>query len=179
MKKSALTLLGVFSCLASAQPEDPALPADATVEVAFSPKGQGQALIIKAIQSATVSIRVAAYSFTSKPIAEALRDAHQHGIDVRIVADSKGNTNQYTAVTYLANQGVPVRLNDKYAIMHNKYIIIDGRHVESGSFNYTASAQNKNAENVLLLWNVPELAEKYTRNWEKLWNEGVDVGKRY
>ena len=105
--------------------------------------------------------------------------AHRRGVKVFVVADKKGNTSQYTAVTFLANQGVPVRVNGKYAIQHNKYIVVDGRHVKTGSFNFSAAAQERNAENVLVIWNLPSLAEQYTRDWQKLWDGGEDVAKRY
>jgi phosphatidylserine/phosphatidylglycerophosphate/cardiolipin synthase-like enzyme len=48
-----------------------------------------------------------------------------------------------------------------------------------GSFNYSASAVDKNAENVLLLKNVPNIAAKYAAEWERLWAEGVDVRANY
>lgn len=41
---------------------------------------------------------------------------------------------------YLARQGVPVRIDSRYAIMHNKFMVIDGVTVQTGSFNYTRSA---------------------------------------
>jgi phosphatidylserine/phosphatidylglycerophosphate/cardiolipin synthase-like enzyme len=43
--------------------------------------------------------------------------------------------------------------------------------LETGSFNYTTAAVKCNAENALLLWNVPQIAEIYAREWERLWEE--------
>lgn len=87
------------------------------------------------------------------------------------MADEKSNTGKYTAVKYLANQGVPVRHNGRYAIMHNKFMVVDGDTVQTGSFNYTASALSRNAENVLLIQEVPELAATYQGEFNRLWNE--------
>jgi hypothetical protein len=112
------------------------------VEVAFSPDRGATALVVRTIDSAKTSIRVAAYSFTSKPIAEALLDAHRRGIDVEVVVDKSNVTARYTAATFLANQGVPVRVDYRYAIMHDKFIIVDGEAVETGSFNFTQSASD-------------------------------------
>jgi phosphatidylserine/phosphatidylglycerophosphate/cardiolipin synthase-like enzyme len=78
-----------------------------------------------------------------------LLDAHKRGVEVQVVADKKGNSSQYTAVTFLSNQDVPMRLNGRYAIHHHKFMVIDGKHVETGSFNYSAAAADKNAENAL------------------------------
>ncbi|EJK5562221.1 phospholipase D family protein, partial [Salmonella enterica] len=93
--------------------------------------------------------------------AAALVSAKNRGVSVRVVADEKANNNKYTAVTYLANQGVPVRLDSQYAIMHNKFMVVDGNTVQTGSFNYTASAVSRNAENVLLIQAAPALAKNY------------------
>jgi phosphatidylserine/phosphatidylglycerophosphate/cardiolipin synthase-like enzyme len=139
-------------------------------QVAFSPDRGATALIVKTIEEAKQSIRVAAYSFTSKPIAEALLDAHKRGIDVEVVVDKSQATARYTAATFLANQGVPVRVDYRYAIMHDKFIVVDGETVEGGSFNYTAAAESRNAENVLVLRDAV-IAGQYSKEWDRLWAE--------
>lgn len=168
-------ILLVFATTAYAQP----LPIGNSYKLGYSPAGQSLKIIIDAIEEAEVSILVAAYSFTSKPIATALLAVHKRGVQVQVVADAKANRGQYTATTFLANQGVPVRLNSKYAIMHHKFMIIDGKHVQTGSFNYSAAAASRNAENVLLLLNVPELAEEYMREWQLLWDKGEPLKAAY
>lgn len=162
-----------------------AAPAFATpapdLTVGFSPSDGRSALqvVLGAIKGARQGIDVAVYSFTSKPVATALADAGRRGVAVRVVADEKANSDRYTAVTFLANQGVPVRLNDRYAIMHNKFMVIDGVNVETGSFNYTASAASRNAENALLIENAPQLADAYRREFDRLWREATPLKARY
>jgi phosphatidylserine/phosphatidylglycerophosphate/cardiolipin synthase-like enzyme len=151
----------------------------AEYSVAFSPYGKSLELILSAIDSARESIHVATYSFTSKPVSEALLAAHKRGLDVRVVADKKGNSGKYTAVTYLANHGVPVRLNGKYAIHHHKFMVVDYKHVQTGSFNYSRAAVEKNAENVMVIWNNPDLAAQYEHEWKRVWDEGEAAGKKY
>jgi phosphatidylserine/phosphatidylglycerophosphate/cardiolipin synthase-like enzyme len=174
-------LLPLLFCLILAAPSFAAtpLPPGASFDAAFSPRGGGLELVLSTIKAAQKTIRVAAYSFTSKPIATALVDAHRRGVDVRVVADKNGNFSRYTATTFLANQGVPVRLNGSYAIHHHKFMVIDGQTLQTGSFNYSKAAEEKNAENVLVVHSAPELAGKYAAEWERLWSEGQDVGKRY
>ncbi|MDR5617816.1 MAG: phospholipase D family protein [Arsenophonus sp.] len=145
------------------------------IEVGFSPGNTATNIVLKAIAEAKISIDIAAYSFTSNPIAVALFEAQQRGVTVRVVADKKSNIEKYTALTYLANHRVPVRLNDKYAIMHNKFMIIDGHSVETGSFNYTKSAAFLNAENVIYLRKNLDIAKKYTREFNRLWREAMDT----
>ncbi|WP_141009968.1 phospholipase D-like domain-containing protein, partial [Salmonella enterica] len=84
-------------------------------------------------------------------------------------------------VTFLSNQGVPVRIDGQYAdgYMHNKFMIVDGDTVQTGSFNYSASAVSRNAENALLVQNAPELAKAYQAEFNRLWNESAVLTNRY
>jgi phosphatidylserine/phosphatidylglycerophosphate/cardiolipin synthase-like enzyme len=147
-------------------------------QVAFSPDRGATALVVKTIGEAKQTIRVAAYSFTSKPIAEALLDAHKRGIDVEVVVDKSNATDRYTAATLLANQGVPVRVDYRYSIMHDKFVVVDGTTVEEGSFNFTNAAEKSNAENVLVLHDAG-VAAKYSAEWERLWAESGTLEARY
>ncbi|WP_072666559.1 phospholipase D family protein [Candidatus Erwinia haradaeae] len=147
--------------------------------VGFSPGETAKQIVLLAISEAHKSIDIAAYSFTSKPIALALVDAQNRGINIRLVADKKSNNSRYTAVTYLSNHNIAVKLNEKYAIMHNKFMIIDGNSVETGSFNYTQSAVKRNAENVIYLRNYPKISEKYMIEFNRLWKEAIYVKPTY
>ncbi|MGV3346419.1 phospholipase D family protein [Enterobacteriaceae bacterium LUAb1] len=149
------------------------------VQIAFSPNGDALNIIINEINEARNSIKVAAYAFTSEPISQALIKAKKRGVKVQLVADKKANSKKYTAVTFLANQGVPVRLNDRYAIMHNKFMIFDDKTLQTGSFNYSKAAQKSNAENVIIIKNNQEIAKKYTVNFEKLWSESKSLKPKY
>ncbi|WP_204162679.1 phospholipase D family nuclease [Pantoea sp. SoEX] len=149
------------------------------VEIGFSPGHKAIQIILSAIEKSQRSVYVAAYSFTSKPIALALLKAQKRGVNVRLVVDKKSNTGKYTAVTYLVNHFVPVRLNNKYSIMHNKFMIIDNNSVETGSFNYTKNAAYHNAENIIYIKNRVDIASKYLHEFERLWNEGEDAKSKY
>lgn len=148
------------------------------VETAFSPDRGATELVVHTIESAKSTVRVAAYSFTSKPIATALLDAKRRGVDVELVVDKSNATARYTAATFLANQGVPVRVDYRYAILHDKFIVVDGAMVETGSFNFTAAAERSNAENVLVLHD-PAVARQYGREWGRLWGESEELKARY
>ncbi|WP_447908024.1 phospholipase D family nuclease [Serratia fonticola] len=153
-------------------------PASATVEAAFTP-GQAQTLVLDSLAQSRSSIELAAYSFTSKPVALALVAAQQRGVQVRVLADDKANRASYSAVTFLANQGIPVRLNSKYAIQHSKFVVIDGRTVQTGSANYTASAFSRNAENVVVIRDETAVACAYQQEFERLWAEGTPLNSNY
>lgn len=146
--------------------------AEATTETAFSPSPDAIRLIVRTIDEAKTSIDVAAYSFTSKPVSEALLAAHRRGVAIRVLLDKSQGKRHYKAAEILRDAGIPIRINRRYAIMHNKYLIIDGKTVETGSFNFTANAQKRNAENVIVIKDDAAIAKLYMANWEKLWNEG-------
>ena len=147
-------------------------------QVAFSPHQGATELVLQAISEAHKSIRVTAYSFTSRPIAQALVDAHTHGVDVRVVLDKSNKTARYSSATFLSRMGIPTRMDSRYAIMHSKYIIIDDSEVELGSFNFTKAAEEANAENVLVVRHSPQVAATYLADWQRLWDESEDVNGR-
>lgn len=155
------------------------VPEDGTIEVAFSPKAGATELIVKVITSAKKTIRLAAYSFTSKPIAQALMDAHKRGVDVQVVVDKSQKSERYTSATFLANMGIPTRVDSQHAIQHNKFIVVDGVHVETGSFNYTSAAEQRNAENAMVIWNNPKLAATYADNWQEHWEHSEAYSAKY
>ena len=146
------------------------VPATGTIEVAFSPNGGGAALIIRTIGEAKKTIQVQAYSFTNADIAKALLDAHKRGVNVRVVLDKSQETEKYTSATFLANAGVPVRIDDDFAIAHSKIMILDEETVITGSFNFTKAAEERNAENVLVIRGNKELAKLYLQNWQWRWD---------
>ncbi|WP_332091465.1 phospholipase D-like domain-containing protein [Klebsiella quasipneumoniae] len=138
----------------------------------------------KTINSAQQEIRLMGYSFTSPEVAGALVRAKQRGLDVKVVLDWKANTGRQNkaslaAMNLLVNAGIPVRTVSQYKIMHDKVIIADGRNVEVGSFNYTRAADRVNSENVLVVWDVPVVAQHYLRHWQSRWNGGTDWYSSY
>ncbi|MEQ9721290.1 phospholipase D family protein [Yersinia alsatica] len=147
-------------------------------EVGFSPNRGSLALILKEIDAAESEILVAAYSFTSQPIVDALVDAHLRGVAVSIVVN-KGSINGNGAKARdIEEKGVSIRANTKYAIMHNKFMVIDGHTVETGSFNYSAAAVNRNAENVLILKCVSSVTDSYKEEFQRLWEESIALPAR-
>ena len=58
-------------------------------------------------------------------------------------------------------------------------MVIDGQAVQTGSFNYTASAAGRNAENVLVVRDAPAVAAAYAAEWRRLWDEATDLAPAY
>jgi phosphatidylserine/phosphatidylglycerophosphate/cardiolipin synthase-like enzyme len=138
---------------------------NAPTEVYFSPNGGCQDAVVSTIRHAKKSILVQAYSFTSAPIAEALKQAHSAGINVAVILDRSQETGHYSGITYLKHAGIPVWLDRHHAIAHNKVMIIDNETVITGSFNFTKAAEKSNAENIIII-NNSQLAQLYINNWQ-------------
>lgn len=136
----------------------------ANIQVYFSPRGGCTEAIIREINSAQRSIHIQAYSFTSAPIARALLDAHRRKIQINAILDKSNRTDKYSSATFLHNQGIQPLIDDNHAIAHNKIIIIDEARVITGSFNFSKAAEERNAENVLII-NEPVIAKQYLQNW--------------
>jgi phosphatidylserine/phosphatidylglycerophosphate/cardiolipin synthase-like enzyme len=159
----------------------PAIAAQAqicSVEAGFSPEGSAARLVERVIDSAKTSVRLAGYSFTSPDIARRLIAARRRGVNVAVLVDAKNNTEQdrsgksQAALNLLVQAGISARTIDTYPIHHDKYIIIDGATVQTGSFNYTLAAARYNSENVLVIWNCATLANTYLKHWNPRWKQG-------
>ena len=153
----------------------------ASIETGYSPEGTALQLVLKTINSAQQEIRLMCYSFTSPEVVSALVRAKHRGVDVKIVLDEKGNRSKASqaAMNVVVNAGIPLRTNGHYAIMHDKVIIVDNHTVESGSFNMTRSASSRNSENVLVINDVPEVAQTYLQHWQSRWDGGTEWHSSY
>jgi phosphatidylserine/phosphatidylglycerophosphate/cardiolipin synthase-like enzyme len=147
-------------------------PAHAAATVYFSPWDDAEGALIETLAKARKSVHVQAYLLTSRNIARALLAAHQRGVRVAVLADQgmadKGNSEQLDA---LVAAGIEVALETRYAAAHNKVMLIDASSSEpvlvTGSYNFTWSAQARNAENLLVLTGEPELTRRYLANWQR------------
>lgn len=148
------------------------LPAQGRVEVLFTPWDDAEGALLREIDTARQNIRVQAFLIASRNIARALIAAHERGVAVRVLADremvARGENSR---VPDLHSSGIDVRLETRYTSAHNKILLIDveGDHpvIITGSYNFTFSAQARNAENLLILRDNPALARAYLANWRR------------
>jgi phosphatidylserine/phosphatidylglycerophosphate/cardiolipin synthase-like enzyme len=159
------TFLVLFLLTPAAYPIEITLN-NAPTQVYFSPNGGCTDAIVKEIAKAKSEILVQAYSFTSAPIAKALVAAHKRGVKVEAILDKSQRSEKYTSAAFLANSRIPTFIDARHAIAHNKIILIDRETVITGSFNFTKAAEEKNAENLVII-KSKELAGIYIDNWKK------------
>ena len=124
------------------------------------------------INHAQTSIDVAMFSLTSRPLAWALVRAAQRGVRVRVVLDDGQARSRWSKYRFLVKRGIPVKLDNRSAYMHHKFAVIDGKLVITGSYNWTASAEKRNDENLVVL-RMPEFVRAFEGEFERLWNSSV------
>ena len=139
----------------------------------FTPPADVAAAVIDVINQSQSEVLVQAYGFTHNGIAQALVKAQERGVRVGVLLDQKSETtNRYVVELFTANY-IRMRFDGKHAIAHNKVMIVDDSIVITGSFNFTNSAQTRNAENLLVLRSA-DLAQNYKANWQEHWNHSKD-----
>lgn len=143
-------------------------PAPAQIEACFTPPLRGGcdplAALVGTIGGARKTIRVQIYTLTSREIVTALVGARRRGVDVRMIVDRRQvaeDRAERTAVGRLE----PVLVDRAPGLMHDKVAIIDDAVVVTGSYNYSASAERRNVENLIVIRD-PAIAAEYSRNWE-------------
>ena len=148
----------------------PVTVAEGNIHARFSPKGGCSTLAIQTINKAEHTIEAAIYCFNAESIADALIAAHKRGVQVRIVADRSQRNVKNGQLARLYRKKIPIRLASGVKIMHNKTLVIDGRWVLTGSFNWTRPAEQNNAENLLCI-KSDELSKQYQNDWQKHWKK--------
>ncbi len=143
----------------------------AETRIYFSPNGGVEEAIVKELDKAQNSIVIAMYSFTSRPIAQELDKLRAKNVKIRIVLDKDQETQKYSKSRYFIQRGYEVKYDTGTGLMHNKFAVIDSKILITGSFNWTAGAEHKNEENLLIL-DDPTVVKKYAERFEYLWQKG-------
>ena len=134
----------------------------------FSPKNDTISPLLKEIQSAKTSIHFMAFSFTHDALGEAMRDRFESGIDVQGVFEERQVDDRYSEYNAMKNAGIPVILDENRGAMHHKVIVIDGKTVITGSYNFSKNAETRNNENLLIIKDNREIAAAYLGEFERI-----------
>jgi phosphatidylserine/phosphatidylglycerophosphate/cardiolipin synthase-like enzyme len=144
------------------------LPSASTPKAIFSPDNGEE--VINFINSAKTSLDIEMYVMTSDEAMEAILAAKDRGVKVRVILEKgvMGSDNE-EPYNKLSAAGVPVRwAPDKFALLHAKFIIVDGKMVLIGSHNLTNNALKKNREASVIL--DGSIVQDFLNVFEKDWN---------
>lgn len=166
-------LCGLLLCLSGTTSAAPC------VEAGFSSGKDGhsaQTMVLHLINGAHKSIEMMAYEFKAPDIVAALDKAAERGVKVSVVIDyhaNRANKLALAAIPDAISHGIEIRVERHYHIQHDKVMIIDGRILETGSFNYTPTAEKANSENILVLRHIPQVIERFQQHFATRWKYGV------
>ncbi|MBI4769950.1 MAG: DUF1669 domain-containing protein [Chloroflexi bacterium] len=121
--------------------------------------------VVASINAARQSIDLAMYELSLENVAQALAAAHRRGVRVRVVTDS--DNIEEDAIGTLEKTGIEVLGDRREAIMHDKFVVIDGASVWTGSMNFTGNGAYRNNNNFILLQST-RLAADYTAEFEEM-----------
>jgi phosphatidylserine/phosphatidylglycerophosphate/cardiolipin synthase-like enzyme len=138
--------------------------------VCFSRVDNCSLIIIKLIDSAEKYVHVAVYSFTLDVLRDALIRAKGRGVDVKVVIEKEQSRVQGSEYENLLKAGVNVKLDGNPATMHHKFVVVDGKIMVTGSYNWSYSAEEKNDENLIVISN-PDIAKFYEAEFNRIWNQ--------
>lgn len=151
----------------------------AKTEVFFSPKGSIKDTIIKTIISSEETIDIAAFTFTAGDIAEALYNAKERGVKIRIIIDQKQDKKRCQVLEFLKEEGLDPQFlkGNVGGSMNNTFAIFDGKLLVTGSYNWTEYAEKFNYENAIFI-DESDVIEKYEKEYESLYDESIVQGIR-
>ena len=137
--------------------------------VCFSPHGGCEDQIISWIDRANSSIHVLIYSFTLDGIRDALIQAQGRSVQVRVVFEQNSISDSGSEYQNLKDAGLEVRADGNSAYMHDKVMIVDGKVVLTGSYNWSSHAENDNNENLVAIAS-DNVAGTYESEFQRIWN---------
>ncbi len=107
--------------------------------------------IIALVNNSQKYVYIPAFLITHEGLSQALINAHKRGVDVKLIVDATNSSSGRSAVRFLRNAGVPVKVENYAGKMHSKSIIIDDKYIVTGSMNFSNSGEKKNDENTLII----------------------------
>ena len=132
---------------------------------------------VEAMSKATQSLDIATYDLTIPSISNAIQDAHSRGVTVRVFTETdhlESGSDQREELVNLVNAGITVIGDGRSGLMHNKFTIIDGQEVWTGSTNYTYYGSYRNNNNLIRIISA-DFATNYSTEFEELWTGGYKI----
>jgi phosphatidylserine/phosphatidylglycerophosphate/cardiolipin synthase-like enzyme len=141
-------------------------------EVCFAPDEPCAEKLIKFMHSAHETLDIAIFDITEKEIIRTVLEEAKR-VHVRVVVDTRQSHGQYSGVSAFQQAGIEVRYGHQKGIMHDKFTIVDGEAIETGSFNYTNNASRNNQENQIYL-SKPNVVARYKERFDKMWENATE-----
>ena len=144
-------------------------PKPVICECYFFPNASNEEKVVSMLRTCKKKLDIAIFSLTLDSIAEAILEAFQRGVKVRMIADDECAKNKGSNVKLIASVGVPCKTDNAVYHMHHKFAVLDESVVIMGSFNWTGQAVKYNQENIFF-YEDKNIASQYSQEFERLWN---------
>lgn len=132
-------------------------------------QGGPDQFLVEALDEAHTGIDAALYDLNLWSIRNALIRAHQRGVTVRMVVE--GDSGDRLEVQELMEAGIPVVFDQADSLMHNKFVVIDGFEVWTGSMNMTVNGAYRHLNNLVRVRSAL-LAENFSTEFEEMFLDG-------
>ena len=156
--------------------EEATIQAPVDREVCFSPEERCDLKLIRFIETAQVSVDIAVFDLNLDQLVHTLLVMAKKGVRIRVLADTRQAKGAYSLIPTLIKGGVEVRFGKQRGIMHHKFTIIDGKRLETGSFNYTNHASRANQENQIYLGD-PSILARFAARFAGSWDQASRRGR--
>lgn len=143
---------------------------EVAVSAFFSPGLDCLNKINQLISQAEKNLEICVFTITDDRIVDEIMEAHRRGVSVRIISDNHKSEDRGSDIKKLANRGLNIRLDSKPDHMHHKFMLVDGKTLMTGSYNWTRSAANGNEENILVTDDTGAI-KKFQAEFESLWDQ--------
>lgn len=137
----------------------------------FSPGPDCRIAIEQAMETAIDELLICVFTISDDRLSDAIQRAHRNGLTVRVISDNDKMEDKGNDVERLALSGIEVRIDRSPDHMHHKFMVVDGKAVLTGSYNWTRSAETRNEENLVSI-DDPYLASRFMDEFERIWQNG-------
>lgn len=138
------------------------------IETSFSRTENTAADLIDWINQANESIKAMVMLITNDQITQSLIEAKNRAVTVEFIIDSEWLYSSGSDYTSLLDAGIDIRSDERTGLMHHKVMIIDEKIIITGSYNWSASAEDSNDENILIL-RSSSIASDYLDEFQRIW----------
>lgn len=146
------------------------------MKVYFSPSEDCRNAIIKEIKSAKQELRICVFTISDDRITDAILEAHSRNVTITIITDNDKTLDVGSDIGFLSKKGIRIKIDTTSNHMHHKFMIVDGRSVTTGSYNWTNSAAKYNQENIIVTADKA-VVSAFSKEYNRLWPLMTDYGK--
>ena len=134
----------------------------------FSPGEACRNVIISQIKSATSHLQICVFTISDDYITDAIIGSHKRGTQIKIITDNDKSLDEGSDIEQIAKLGITVKMDRTTDHMHHKFMLVDGKALITGSYNWTRSAAKFNHENILLTREVG-VVKSFLKEFDQLW----------